>query len=946
MGTQKFNSNIDVNGEVKGTSLDINGNADISGALTVNLNGDALNLRSTTNGQPANITFSTNVPDDQVGHIKYSHSNSASYAGGESFTIGGTETTTVILADGQLMYKDGIYSKPASGTGAGTRKDANWDTAYGWGNHASGGYLSTSGKAADSEKLDGLDSQEYGKVTPVGTWKSFTDPLTDTSGFIDSSWVNKFEFFDTSNILVETSTDDSTYTTTTEYSDAQLKNLMGGDGNAGINIPNLGTTGTAYKRFTFTASNYVSLSMLYEYVTRVSGTLEMKLEKRQVNTWTTVKDYTNVGGWPAHVALRHGTIWFNSNTTSTGHHWQVRVTIKGTTTNSSYPNHIINKLQWWGGYPSGRRNLFSTDSTKNATFPADLTVTGALTLGTLLAPAEGGTGLSSISTLLNSNVTSVSGNAGTVTNGVYTNATQTITGPTTFSNTLTADIKIKDTRSSGDVTPANFPTGSASFSFTDDFGGLGSWYSGITMKGWSGNYAAWQLISEANSSAADNNLYFRTGAASTWNSIRTVAMLDGTQTFSGAKTFTDTLALTGTGRITGIDTVSVGTDAANKTYVDNAVIANTDTQDLSIVGTTLSLTNSPDVIIPLRAVSDSVTSTSTTTAASSVAVKNAKDTANSAGLLAFAALSKGGGAMTGAITTNSTFDGVDIATRDAVLTSTTTTANAAMPKAGGAFTGAVTTNSTIDGVDIATRDGILSGTTVTANAALPKAGGTMTGDLTLSGAPSSNLHAATKAYVDGAVIANTDTNVDVSTLETRLGQINSSITIGNATNIVTTAAGPLTATGLLTAASSEIGRRNLDWAGTTDAAVAVNVQGDVIYHTAGTTTVPGEIYYMASNGNVIQADADTLASSTGLLMIALGTNATKGFLLRGTIQLRTNPLANPGAPIYLSTTLGRAQAGAPSQTGDVVRILGYQLTNTEESNAVYFNPDNTWVELT
>ena len=48
-----------------------------------------------------------------------------------------------------------------------------------------------------------------------------------------------------------------------------------------------------------------------------------------------------------------------------------------------------------------------------------------------------------------------------------------------------------------------------------------------------------------------------------------------------------------------------------------------------------------------------------------------------------------GGAMTGAITTNSTFDGVDIATRDAVLTSTTTTASAALPKAGGTLTGAV-----------------------------------------------------------------------------------------------------------------------------------------------------------------------------------------------------------------------------------------------------------------
>ena len=57
-----------------------------------------------------------------------------------------------------------------------------------------------------------------------------------------------------------------------------------------------------------------------------------------------------------------------------------------------------------------------------------------------------------------------------------------------------------------------------------------------------------------------------------------------------------------------------------------------------------------------------------------------------------------GGAMTGAITTNSTFDGVDIATRDAVLTSTTTTAGAALPKAGGTLTGALTgTDATFTG---------------------------------------------------------------------------------------------------------------------------------------------------------------------------------------------------------------------------------------------------------
>jgi len=61
------------------------------------------------------------------------------------------------------------------------------------------------------------------------------------------------------------------------------------------------------------------------------------------------------------------------------------------------------------------------------------------------------------------------------------------------------------------------------------------------------------------------------------------------------------------------------------------------------------------------------------------------------------------------------------------IDNTVTVANAALPKAGGTMTGAITTNSTFDGVDIATRDGVLTSTTATAAAALPKAGGTLTG---------------------------------------------------------------------------------------------------------------------------------------------------------------------------------------------------------------------------
>ena len=79
------------------------------------------------------------------------------------------------------------------------------------------------------------------------------------------------------------------------------------------------------------------------------------------------------------------------------------------------------------------------------------------------------------------------------------------------------------------------------------------------------------------------------------------------------------------------------------------------------------------------------------------------------------ALPLAGGAMTGAITTNSTFDGVDIATRDGVLTTTTSTANAALPKAGGAMTGAITTNSTFDGRDVSTDGTKLDGIAASAN---------------------------------------------------------------------------------------------------------------------------------------------------------------------------------------------------------------------------------------
>ena len=67
-----------------------------------------------------------------------------------------------------------------------------------------------------------------------------------------------------------------------------------------------------------------------------------------------------------------------------------------------------------------------------------------------------------------------------------------------------------------------------------------------------------------------------------------------------------------------------------------------------------------------------------------------------------------------------------------------------------AVAGNIAVTGTVDGVDIATRDAILTSTTTTAGAALPKAGGTMTGDLLIQKAePIINLRRSDNALLPG-----------------------------------------------------------------------------------------------------------------------------------------------------------------------------------------------------
>ena len=122
--------------------------------------------------------------------LAWTHTN----VGGESKA--GLSHQLLIMHNGstQTAIGTGIWtSGTITTTSHGT--SANWNTAYGWGNHASAGYaasghnhdgsyLPIGGKAADSNLLDGLDlhtgrNNEANKVV-----------RTDSDGYIQAGWIN------------------------------------------------------------------------------------------------------------------------------------------------------------------------------------------------------------------------------------------------------------------------------------------------------------------------------------------------------------------------------------------------------------------------------------------------------------------------------------------------------------------------------------------------------------------------------------------------------------------------------------------------------------------------------------------------------------------------------------------------------------------------------------
>ena len=124
--------------------------------------------------------------------------------------------------------------------------------------------------------------------------------------------------------------------------------------------------------------------------------------------------------------------------------------------------------------------------------------------------------------------------------------------------------------------------------------------------------------------------------------------------------------------------------------------------------------------------------------------------------------------------------------------------------------------------------------------------------------------------------------------------------------------------------------------------------GDTIRHGTGPSgdnanIVAGKVYYLSTSDQWEEADSGASATSTGLLGLAVR-DEMNTFLIRGFMahsSFGAGASAGIGGPIYLGSS---AAITGTAPTSGYVRVLGYKMNVSDRR--IYFNPDNTWVELT
>ena len=115
--------------------------------------------------------------------------------------------------------------------------------------------------------------------------------------------------------------------------------------------------------------------------------------------------------------------------------------------------------------------------------------------------------------------------------------------------------------------------------------------------------------------------------------------------------------------------------------------------------------------------------------------------------------------------------------------------------------------------------------------------------------------------------------------------------------------------------------------------------GTIITGLGSQSTTKGTVYSWSGTA-WLEAAANSGTTGQKFLAVAIADSSTDGMLVNGTVTLDHDPGSN-GDVLFLSNTAGEVTSTAPSSTGDVVRIMGYCLDNS--NNQIYFNPSPDFI---
>lgn len=197
---------------------------------------------------------------------------------------------------------------------------------------------------------------------------NLSSPTLAEMALFQEQFNNKTEFYDISLISFQTSTDGVTWSDFA-VSDSAKRLFVGGDAGTSIVIPN----GTIYFRIKVRAKSYVYLNALYAYFSSSGHSTKVQIYKKHDSGSYTqhTSATTTVRAWPGHLYLPFSSIPFNPSAVLGAHYHEIYVVFIPNW-NASHPSNSITlyRFQLWGGYPAGRRTIYSLDEYRNASFPA------------------------------------------------------------------------------------------------------------------------------------------------------------------------------------------------------------------------------------------------------------------------------------------------------------------------------------------------------------------------------------------------------------------------------------------------------------------------------------------------------------------------------------------------------------------------------------------------